>query len=210
MPIIFFVENYFKNEFKSPTIIGKKFAYWYMVRDPYMKTFASKKIHKKIDRFCSSNINLHSEWIDYYDYLELSAFQRLGDLVVASYIFNDYPEEPFVYSVVLQPIGPVTLWERFKFFLFFKLHLGDLPYLNQRWLVVDYYSNDNFEQYIESLKSGAVLSQLIMSSKKTLEEFIMDYTRQDNFEDIWSKEEKFKQNSEVKKLNILLRAASNQ
>ena len=162
--LIFILDDFFRREYEDPFRIAKAFSYSYMTKDTeHMKSWSYKEAHDKIEDLQYSTPS--DDRFSNYDDFKLVCFRRLGDTIVSTYGQQiKFPDElPIFYSAVLQPNGPYSLWERVKEFIYFEVPLGSkicgFPRNKDRWLVVDFFTNDDYEKYITD--SLAVLSDFI-------------------------------------------------
>jgi len=200
--IIFIADNYFRSHSQNPFRVAKAFSYSYMIKNSeYMKSWADKKIYEKINELQYST-PVDSSYEDFWEDFELVSFRKLGNTIVCTYAYTDFDNLPLFYSVVLEPTGLSSLWERVKDFIYFDVPLGDkivgFPYSKQRWLVVDFFTDDDIEEYIsvllEKIEKGAWEDFLIET--KQLEQ----WEQMKKYENKWGDEEKTWQNAEMKKL----------
>jgi len=198
--IIFIADDCFKSKYQNPLNVAKAFSYSYMIKDSEnMKSWADKRIYGKINKLQYSTPvdDSYRHW----EFFELVSFRRLGYTIVCTYAYNDYKNLPLFYSVVLEPTGPSSLWERVKDFIFYKIPFGDkfigLPHHKDRWLVVDFFTNDDFETYISDVSKRL---EKIVKGEINWKSHIMEIKRRMNYENKWSDEEKIRQNAEMKEL----------
>jgi len=200
--LIFVADNYIRSEYKNPFRVASAFSYSYMTKDAkHMKSWADKKIYKEIDKLqYSTPVDYH--YVDLFGDFELVCSRRLGNTMVCTYALNHLGAPPLFYSAVLKPVGSPSLWERVKDFIYFDIPLGDefvgFPYHKQRWLVVDFFTNDDFEKYISTHleKTQAEIAVTL------IEQLHIDIDQMENYEDKWSDREKIRQNIEVKELYV--------
>lgn len=220
--IIFIFDSFFKNsDYGEPFNVGEKFVISYMLKDAEnMKVWSDSSIYSRINELhYTKRINTIDATT--YEEVGLITHVKLENIIVATYSTYSYgdslfKDEPLFYTVVLQPFGSETLWEKFKEFIYYKIPLGDkffksLPVINERWIVMDFYSNDDFEKYynekIEKLSNiNSWLSQ--QNNLKFNEEI---YDKLSKYEKNWSQLEKIKQNDEIKNLyNLYINYDKNQ
>jgi hypothetical protein len=208
IPLIFIADNYFKSDYKDPFRVAKAFSYSYMTKNTKnMKSWASKKVYHKIDQlhYLHPVENFgQNDWGNF----KLVCFRRLGDTIVSTCAYDQFEKSPFLYSTTLEPVGPLSLWEKSKDFIYYKLPLGgklvDFPFPEKRWLVVDFFSTDEdaYEKHVDVFVNKAnkdpktLLSEMLIDADKAIEEV----ERRCSYENEWGKEEKVRQNEEMKSL----------
>ena len=218
--IIFIGDSYFKSELENPFRVAKYFAYWYMLKDSKsMKRWADENIYKKIDdlQYSTPIIDVDNDppppfADDIWQCFELVSCRKLGSTLVCIYAYDtyDYENLPYFYSVVLTPVGPHSLWERFKDFLYYQVPFGKyfigMADIKQRWLAVDFFTNDDFQKYMDAFEEDVEKMRKKefdwerFKKKFEFEQIEMMLERTRNFEGKWSEREKIKQNEEMKKL----------
>ena len=216
--IIFIADDYFKSDLEDPFKVGNAFSYCYMLKNSEgMKLWAEKKIYKKIDDLqYSTPINYFEGLGDIWQNFELVSCRKFGATLVCTYAYAtyDYENLPYFYSVILKPVGPHSLWERFKSFVYFKVPFGDIfigkytfgkTYIKERWLAVDFFTNDDFQKYVDAFKEDVEKIRKDREGFKKeiklwIEQTKIMVEREKNFEDKWGEREKVKQNEEIKKL----------
>jgi len=208
LSLVFIADSYFKSEYKNPFRVAKAFSYSYMTKDTErMKSWASKKAYQKIDELQYSQPVEDFGQNDWENF-KLVCFRRLGNTIVSTYAYDQFEESPFLYSATLEPVGPLSLWEKSKDFIHYKLPLGDklvgFPYPEKRWLVVDFFAidKDAYEKHITvffnkaTKDPKALISELLIDGGKLLGEV----ERRISYENEWSQAEKIRQNEEMKRL----------
>ena len=150
--LIFILDDFFKSDYEDPFRVAKAFSYSYMTKNTKnMKSWAYKEVYEKIDNLQYST-PVDDRFSNYSDF-ELVCFQRLGNTIVSTYGQNIIlpVELPLFYSVVLELVGSDSLWERVTEFIYFEVPLGrnicSFPRSKDRWLVVDFFTNDDYGQY---------------------------------------------------------------
>lgn len=198
--IVFKVDIRLRKSYENPFRVGKAFSYSYMIKDSeHMKSWADKKIYKNIDELKYST-PIDGLYEFYWEYFELVSSCKIGNTLVCTYML-DVEDTPLFYSAVLKPTGQPSLWERFRNFIcwrvpfandFFGFKLG--PYNKWRWLVVDFFTNNDFEKYISK--------PLEVVEKEELDWNILEVEikQMEDFENKWSNREKIQQNTEMKEL----------
>jgi len=204
--IMFILDDYFRSEFENPIRVGKAFSYSYMTKNSKsMKSWTDKKTYNKIDELKyltpveDFGIIGTSVWEDF----KLVCFRRLGHTIVSTYAYDRFEEPPFLYSAVLKPVGPLSLWERCREFIYFRVPLGNRfvgwPHTKQRWLVADFFTGDMdaYEKDITAFFNktpDVLISELRIDTEEMLEEI----DQRLSYEDKWGKTEKIRQNEEMK------------
>jgi len=210
--IIFIADNYFRSKYQNPFRVAQSFSYSYMIKNSEdMKSWADKRIYGKINKLQYS-IPLNDSYGDFWKFFQLVSSRKLGNTMVCTYAYYDYENPPLFYSVVLKPTGSPSLWERIKDFIYFDIPLGDefveFPHDKHRWLVVDFFTNDDLETYIfTSSEKNPTWFKMTEKGEidwdaleKKLEQIKMKRKQMENYENEWSDEEKIRQNAEMKKL----------
>lgn len=206
--IIFIADDNRRSKYENPFKVGKVFSYYHMTISPEdMKLYADKKIYGKIDGLLQYSAPLIYE-INYWDDFKLVCSRKIRNNIVCTYAYSDYLDPPFFYSVVLKPIGSISLWERVKDIIYFEIPFGykfvNFYHRKQRWLVVDFFTNDDFENYYvtsrkkdtELLKSGEFMQVL----KNNIKQIDLNARQIQSYADKWSEGEMIRQNEEMKKL----------
>jgi len=215
--IVFIADDYLRSDYENPFTVGKAFSYLYMFKDSErMKSWADDNIYKKIDdlEYSAPIIDFDDPpqfAADIWEYLELVSSCKLGYTLVCTYGYTaEYENSPYFYSVVLTPVGPDSLWERFKNFLHFKVpvvkYFVGMADVKLRWLVVDFFTTDDFQTYVDAFEKE--IEQIRkkefdwegLKEEFEFEQIEMMLERERNFEDKWGEREKIKQNEEMKKL----------
>ena len=162
--LTFRVDSYYKNRYRNPTWVAENFAKSYLTEEPdRMRRWSDKDIHSRIDDLRYVSVDRPYLWKR--DKLQLLAWSRLEDTIVATYGYRDYPflfEEPSdipLYTLVLQPRDKPSLWERFKdvFSRYGSLH-------ETRWLVVDFFSDSHLLEYLKQVEGYEEEYYLSLSS----------------------------------------------
>jgi len=211
--IIFVTDDNRRSKYENPFTIGKAFAYYYMTKSSEdMKLYSDKKIYEKIDglQYLVPYIYEHN----YCDDVELICSRKIWNTIVCTYAYYEYGKNlSFLYSVVLKPTGLPSLWERTKDFIYTKVPFGDKfissTIHKQRWLVVDFFTTDDFENYyITSEKNDINLvnqgkaDEFISTINKEIEQSLLIAQKMWNWNNSneWGKREMVRQNIEIKKL----------
>lgn len=198
--LIFILDDFFRREYEDPFRVAKAFSYSYMTKDTeHMKSWAYKEAYEKIDDLqYSTPVSVDEHLSDWNDF-ELVCFRRLGNTIVSTYAYDLFKEPPFLYTAVLEPVGSFSLWERVKDFIYFEIPLGSKicgwPRSKQRWLVVDFFTNDDYEKYITAflgMTKNEVVDWLFS------EQFEEEIGQRQLYEDMWGDAEKTRQNEEMK------------
>jgi len=204
--LIFIADNYIRSEYEDPFRVSKAFSYSYMTRDAtHMKTWGDKEIHKQIDQLQYST-HVNDTYANFWESFQLVSFRRVGSTIVSTYAYNAFEDQPLFYSVVMKPNGSPSLWERVKDFIYFDLPFGDkmvgFPHNKKRWLVADFFTNDDFEEYvsewIERIEKRDI--NWLHNRLKIDKQLLTEIEQRQNYEDKWSATEKIRQNEEIKKL----------
>lgn len=225
---LFIRDNNRKSKYENPFAIGKAFAYHYMTKNSEdMKLYSDKKIYEKIDglNYLAPYNYEHSDLED----VDLVCSRKIWNTIVCTYSYYEYGKNlSFLYSVILKPGELPTLWENTKKFIYFEIPFGDklissvLPH-KQRWLVVDFFTTDDFENYyitsqknINDLINQDKIDEFLSTNKKELERSLLIAQKMWDWNNTneWGKREMIQQNIETKKLytNIyadILKAISN-
>ena len=210
--IIFIADDEIRSYYENPFKVGKVFSYYYMTKSSEdMKNKADKIIYEKIDSLQYYNSTLLNDNINYWDNFELVCSLKIWNTIVCTYAYYEYDKNlSFLYSVVLKPTGLPSLWERTKDFIYFKVPFGDnfisSTIYKQRWLVVDFFTTDDFENYytaswekdLELIEKGEFVSVF----KKEFEQSLLIAQKMWNWNNSneWGKREIIRQNREIKKL----------
>jgi hypothetical protein len=205
-------DNYLRSNSENPLRVGKSFSYSYMTKDSEgMKSWADPIIYEKINKLQYS-APVCAYFANFARDLKLLCSRKLGDTIVSTYAYDTYEDYlpikdlPLFYSVVLQPTGLPSLWEKVKNFIYYDMPFGDEVfgtfYQNkQRWLVVDFFTNDNFEKYtsaqLEKIGKEKINWQNFEIEPKQM---ILKIEQMENYENKWSNEEMIRQNKEMIKL----------
>lgn len=219
--IIFVVDDKFRKDYENPFWVGKAFSFCYMNKDAKrMKNWSDEKIYQKIDELQYSIPLISDDYSDFYwRNFELVSSRRFGWSIVCTYSilpFADDERLPPFYSVVLQPIAPDSLWEKFRSFIS-DLPLGHKvfrpPRHKERWLVLDFFTDDDSEKYIpifykEKIDIQEFQKQMNqwerdieqMDIEKEMKRTMKEVEQMKVFEKKWADREKIQQNEEVKKL----------
>lgn len=187
--------NYkFIEDYTYPFEVGRKFAYSFMIRDPFhMKTWSSVAIHKKID-LLSYKAKSGNDFPDYYQHFDLVVSRRIGVTLVCTYALMLEDAIPIpTYTLILNPYGPLTVVERIQKYIYFNFDFAkrfmDWPATPNRWLVFDFLAKNDFdfEQYA-SKDISEDFDENILEKK---------FERMDKFEEEWSNKEMERQNREM-------------
>lgn len=215
--LLFIGDSYFKKEYENPLRVAQAFAISLMLKDvEHMKSWSSETIHNKIDNL---ELSQFSDLPNYeaYGRFKLVCFRRLDDIIVCTYALSDvgflnFNPAPLFYTVVLEPLGPGSLWERVKKFVSFKVPFGDsiVGHVRekQRWLVVDYYTEDDFDkircQIVIKFKTMRETLSKDMNGKpdmdKLLDQLTTDALFRLAYKNQWREKEKVEQNLQMRKL----------
>lgn len=213
--IIFIADDKIRSYYENPFKVGKVFSYYYMTKSSEdMKNKADKIIYEKIDSLQYYNSTLLNDNINYWDNFELVCSLKIWNTIVCTYAYYEYDKNlSFLYSVVLKPAGLPSLWERTKDFIYFKLPFGDnfisSTIYKQRWLVVDFFTTDDFENYyitsqekIFELTNQEKINEFLSTFEKELEQSLLIAQKMWNWNNSneWGKREMIRQNREIKKL----------
>lgn len=204
--IIFIGDNFFRSDSENPLTVGEGFSYNYMTKDSEgMMSWADPIIYEKINELKYS-APVYEGFANSAGDFELMCFRKLGNTIVCTYAYNTYEGLPLFYSVVLKPTGLPSLWEKVKDFIYSDIPFGDElvgPFYHhkQRWLVIDFFTNDDFEKYIssqlEKMEEWEIDWQAI---KIEFEQMILEIEQMENYENTWSNKEMIRQNKEMIKL----------
>ena len=202
LPLIYIVDDFFRKDYEDPFKVGKRFSFGYMLEDKsHMKSWSDKKFHDKIDKL-PYEAPVHYGEIEghFWKSLDLVSSRKIGFTIVCTYALIEFDRLPLFYTVVLEPVAPSSYWERFKNFVYFKIPLGD-KILNKlskkdRWLVVDFFTNDDFEAYSDTLVKEIYEQDIL----KKIEQFGKAIKVLKIYEKDWSNKEKIDQNEEMRKL----------
>lgn len=218
--------------FEDPTWVAHSFSYGLIIGDKqHTKNLSAKYIHNKID------INFTNEiptgWLEEFvrgKDLELVYLRRLRYSIVCTFKLDSIDLVPgifsregdprfFFYTILVEPVGPSSWWETIKDFIYFKVPLGDKLvswHTQERWLVTDFYSEDDFTNYfityMERFKSmGKEIKSLLNETSyrdgnesKWAETFakrlVSSLERDMNYINDWKNRELKRQNAETKAL----------
>jgi len=213
--IIFITDDNRISKYENPFEVGKAFSYYYMTKSSEdMKNKADKIIYEKIDGLQYYNSTLLNDNINYWDNVELVCSRKIWNTIVCTYSYYEYDKNlSFLYSVVLKPTGLPSLWEKTKDFIYLKVPFGDKfissTIHKQRWLVVDFFTTDDFENYyitsqknINDLINQDKIDEFLSTNKKELEQSLLIAQKMWNWNNSneWDKREMIRQNREIKKL----------
>lgn len=166
----FYIDDYLRKASENPYRVGKAFSFAYMIGNKEaMKDWSDKSIHQKIEEENISDLSAHWNRFFDWDLFYLDKLERPAkEIIVATYTYNDEPSFsilppslaslPLHYSVVIEPIGGYSFWEKIKIFLYHNMPLHDkifgfsFPTIKDRWLITDFYSKSKAE--IEKRESG--------------------------------------------------------
>ena len=207
--IIFIADDKIRSYYENPFKVGKVFSYYYMTKSSEdMKSKADKIIYEKIDDLqylAPYNYDAIS-----WDNFELVCSRKFWQTIICTYTYYEYGKNlSFLYSVVLKPTGLPSLWERTKDFIYIKVPFGDKfissTIHKQRWLVVDFFTTDDFENYyITSQEKIFELTnnEFLSTIKKELEQSLLIAQKMWNWSNSneWGKREMIRQDREIKKL----------
>lgn len=207
--LIFILDDFVRREFENPFRVGKMFCFSYVTQySRNMKIWADKEVYNKIDNLqYSTRLSLPGSAEEFaYKKFDLVCSRKLGNTVVCTYVLDFFKESPFCYSVVLQPVGALSLWERVKKIISFEVPLGNkivgFPHSKKRWLVVDFYTGDAYDKYVakvRKMKDGwDVLSATYWPTLEEMDE-------KQIYEESWGQAEKTRQNKEMEKLYRIYR-----
>ncbi len=211
--IIFIADDNRRNKYENPFEIGKAFSYYYMTKSSEdMKLCADKNIYEKIDglQYPVPYIYEHNYWDD----VELICSRKIWNTIVCTYAYYEYGKNlSFLYSVVLKPTGLPSLWDRTKDFIYIKVPFGDKfissTIHKQRWLVVDFFTTDDFENYYITSQEESFdlinqdkIDEFLSIIEKELEQSLLIAQKMWNWNNSneWGKREMVRQNREIKKL----------
>jgi hypothetical protein len=192
--LVNYVNNIFLEDYTDPVEVGRKFAYSFMIKDPFhMKTWSIPAIHKNID-LLSYRDKSGNEDTDYYNYFNLVASRRIGDTLICTYalMLEDVIPIP-AYSVILKPYGPLTILEKIKKYIYlnfiYATRIMDWPVATNRWIVFDFLPRNDFDFEQYATKDIAEdIDENILEGK---------IERMGKFEKAWSDKEMEKQNREI-------------
>lgn len=200
--LVFILDHFFKREYEDPFRVAKAFSYSYMTKDTeHMKSWAYKEAYEKIDDLQYSMPLSVDKRLNDWDDFELVCFRRLGNTIVSTYAQTivSRQELPLFYSAVLEPVGSDSLWERVKDFIHHEIPFGSKicgwTRWKKRWLVVDFFTNDDYEKFIvafSAMKHNEVMAWLLS------EQFVEEIGQRQDYEDMWGDVEKTRQNEEMK------------
>ena len=211
--IIFIADDKIRSYYENPFKVGKVFSYYYMTKSSEdMKSKADKIIYEKIDGLqylAPYNYDTNS-----WDIFELVYSRKIWNTIVCTYAYYEYGKNlSFLYSVVLKPTGLPSLWERTKDFIYIKVPFGDKfissTIHKQRWLVVDFFTTDDFENYyitsqenLFNLTNQEKINEFVSNVEKELEHSLLIAQKMWNWNNSneWGKREMIRQNREIKKL----------
>jgi len=211
--IIFIGDNYLRSDHENPFRVGRAFSYNYMTKDSEgMMSWVDPTIYEKIDGL--QYLAPYNFGADYWDIFELVYSRKIWNTIVCTYAYYEYGKNlSFLYSVVLKPTGLPSLWEKTKDFIYFKVPFGDnfisSTIHKQRWLVVDFFTTDDFENYyitsqekIFELKNKEKINEFLSTFEKELEQTLLIAQKFWNWNNSneWGKMEMVRQNREMKKL----------
>jgi len=214
-------DSYFEKDYENPIRVAEAFAYSLMVKDAkHMKSWSCKEIHNKIDKLESSQFPDYLTSVaagGHRSHFKLVCFRRLADTIVCTYAltdvgFLDFNPAPLFYTVVLEPLGPNSLWERVKEFVCFEVPFGDSiighPLTKQRWLAVDYYTEDDLDkiesQILIKFKTMGEILRKDMGEKPDMDKFFdqlkTEFLWRLASQNQWREHEKIEQNVQMRKL----------
>ena len=211
--IIFIADDNIRGYYENPFKVGKVFSYYYMTKSSEdMKSKADKIIYEKIDDLqylAPYNYDAIS-----WDNFELVCSRKFWQTIICTYTYYEYGKNlSFLYSVVLKPTGLPSLWDRTKDFLYIKVPFGDKfissTIHKQRWLVVDFFTTDDFENYYITSREESFdlinqdkIDEFLSIIEKGLEQSLLIAQKMWNWNNSneWGKREMVRQNRETKKL----------
>ena len=195
-------DSYLRSDYENPFRVGKSFSYNYMTKDSEgMMSWADPIIYEKINE-----LQYSAPVYESFANSALVCSCKLGNTIVSTYAYDTYEGLPPFYSVALEPTGLPSLWEKFKNFIYYDVPFGDelfgtFYHCKQRWLVVDFFTNDDFEKYIsaqlEKIGEEGIDWQTIETE---FEQMVLEFEQMENYENKWSNEELIRQNREMVKL----------
>ncbi len=215
--LLFIGDSYFKKDYENPLRVAEAFAYSLMVKDKHtMKSWSYKEIHDKIDKLEPSQFTDEIQQM-FDSHFRLVCFRRLNNSIICTYALSDvgflsFNAPPLFYTVVLLPLGPNSLWERVKEFVRFEIPLGDSiithTHSKQRWLVVDYYTEDDYDEVLSQVlitfktfdQSSGKNTSKKFDTMKFVDEIITGIQSQQAYQNQWREQEKVEQNSQMRKL----------
>lgn len=217
IPSIFFItDNNRRRKYENPFEIGKIFSYYYLAKNSDdMKLYSDKKIYEKIDNLQYGVPFLFGDnSFPGPDDVELVCSRKIWNTIVCTYAYYEYGKNlSFLYSVVLKPNGLPSLWENTKNFIYFEVPFGkkiiSLTFPKKRWLVVDFFTADDFvDYYITSEKNDINLvnqgkaDEFISTINKEIEQSLLIAQKMWDWNNAneWGKSEMLQQNREIKKL----------
>jgi len=209
--IIFITDDKIKGYYENPFKVGKVFSYYYMTKSlEDMKSTADKIIYEKIDdlQYLAPYNYDDNSW----DNFGLVCSRKFWHTIVCTYTYYEYGKNlSFLYSVVLKPTGLPSLWERTKDFIYIKVPFGDKLISStthkQRWLVVDFFTTDDFENYYNTsqeklfdLTNQEKINEFVSTVEKELEQSLLIAQKMWNWNNSneWGKREMLRQNREIK------------
>jgi len=211
--IIFIADDKIRSYYENPFKVGKVFSYYYMTKNSEdMKSKADPIIYEKIDGL--EYLAPYNYGTNSWDIFELVCSRKIWNTIVCTYAYYEYDKNlSFLYSAVLKPTGLPSLWERTKDFIYFKVPFGDnfisSTIYKQRWLVVDFFTTDDFENYYITsqenffeLTNQEKINEFLSTLEKELEQSLLIAQKMWNWNssDEWGKREMIRQNREIKKL----------
>ena len=181
-----------------------------------MKLYSDKKIYEQIDNLQYDVPYLFDTNFPGPSDVKLVCSRKIWNTIACTYgIHYKYGENlPFLYSVILKPSELPTLWENTKKFIYFEIPFGDrlissiLP-RKQRWLVVDFFTTDDFINYYTASQINEInlinqgkIDEYISTSNKELEQTLLIAQKlwDWNNSNEWGKREMIQQNKEIKQL----------
>jgi hypothetical protein len=180
-----------------------------------MKLYSDNKLYEKIDNLqYGVPFLLGDNSFPCPDDIELLCSRKIWNTIVCTYSYYKYDKNlSFVYSVILKPSELPTLWEKSKKYIYTNIPFGDKfvdPYIyKKRWLVVNFFTTDDFENYYTTSQKNTynLLNQgkndeFISTIEKEIEQtaLIAQKMWDWNNENEWGEREMLQQNREIKKL----------
>jgi hypothetical protein len=212
------VDNHFKKDYENPLRVAEAFAYSLMTKDvEHMKSWSWKEIHNEIDKMKSTQFADFSLQRTFGANFRLVCFRRLDETIVCTYALTDvgfmnFTSQPLFYTVALLPIGPDSIWERVKKFVSFKVPFGDNiithTHSKQRWLVVDYYTEDNYDEVLSQIlitfktfgQSSGKNTSKKFDTMKFIDEITTGIQSRLAYQNQWRDQEKIEQNLQMRRL----------
>jgi len=216
--LLFIGDSYFKKEYEDPLRVAQAFALSLMYKDvEHMKSWSCKEIHNKIDKLEPSQFTDFSLQRTFDTNFRLVCFRRLGETIVCTYALTDveflnFTSPPLFYTVALLPIGSNSMWERVKEFVRFKVPFGGSiiahTHSKQRWLVVDYYTEDDYDKILsEIVITFKTFGQTFgkgtskkLDTMKFIDKIITGIQSRVGYQNQWREQETIEQNLQIREL----------